>query len=482
MTEQINPTDEVDIQTGSDGAAPADLDAAGDDHPLGTEASKLGGNLDVIIRDYADGQYSSPKETVREYIANAETACIRTEQRLENDESVIADDDYDPVIDITYDREEQKFIIADNGIGMSSHEFENGFSHVGASASRDEGERLGQFGVGALSFVQLVGIDNHILIKTHSRITDENYSAYFSLGGPTPLVGQLPDEQYGTVFEMAPNGDWDDFRNAVDEYAEFVSVPVRYTEYDESGEEVYNEEYGDKSLMDDISNTAVATKLEKEGYFRAVASPECTGRTLLVSMPVDRNSGNSSSESHNSPFTFDVRLLDETGRVMTGPNEGKIPCSRIEYEQMLEEARQPYITADMLDEHDAVEIDGEPTPISECDREDVLGSEIVSGLNEGSTVVSDEEWNSMAEGRAEQYIPQDELTEQDICMPKPTTDRARLEENAEFWTYLSTKIEEKFRTSIEQIVDEIEQRYGTENAPEAIREMDKGKLDSFRED
>jgi len=474
MSEQ-KPED-VDIQTGTKGVAPTDLDAAGDDHPLGSKSTELQGDFQVIVRDYADGQYSSWKETVREYIANAETACIRVQQRIEEGKELLAPDNYEPVIDIVWDRKEQKFTIKDNGVGMSSYEFEQGFSFVGGSASRDDGGRLGQFGVGALSFVQVAGIDSHILVKTHSRLTDENYSAYFSLGGPTPLVGGLNEKQYGTVFEMTPKEDFD-FRAAVDEYSEYVSVPVRYTEYNEDGEEVFNEDYGDKRLLDEISSRRVAIEYEKEGYFRAVCAPECDGKTLLVSMPIDRNDGGYGSGQHSAPFTFDVRLLDETGRVVKGPNEGMIPCSWREYEDMLIDARDPHLPPDLLDDMDAVMHDGEPTNISDLHKENIIGKEIVVGKNEGKVVVQADEWDSMDEGRAAQYIPEEKLTDDDLTMPKPTSDRGRLEEHRDFWKWLANNVEEKFYSNVKAVKQEVK---GSNDPVEHIINMEKGNLSLAR--
>ena len=480
----MSDEDLPEIQTGTKAVEPTDLEAAGEGHPLGQEASELTGNLQVLIRDYAEGQYSSWEETIREYIANAETACIRVQQRIDEGKNVIAPDNYEPVIEITWNRKEQKLIIRDNGIGMSSHEFDNGYGHVGASVSRDTGDRLGQFGVGALSFVQIVGIDDHILIKTHSRITDEDYAAYFSLGGPTPLMGGLGEDSYGTEFEMTPKEDYGtDMRDAVEKYSEYCSVPVRYEEYDENGEHAFDEDYGDKRLIDDLSENRVAIEYEKEGYFRAVCAPECEGKTLLVSMPIDRNDGGRGSSKHNAPFTFDVRLLDETGRVVKGPNEGLIPCGRREYEKMLMKARDPYITPDHLDSHDGVEVleeagegsgnYGPAVQVTELTDEELVGRRVVVGENEGKEVVSTDEWETMDEGRAEQYMPRDDLSDDDITMPEPTTDRGRLKENREFWEWLSERVEEKFYSNVSAVMQEVK---GADDPVQYILDMDKENL------
>ena len=471
-------SDLPEIQTGTKAVEPTDLDAAGDDHPLGQDASELTGNLQVLIRDYAEGQYSSWEETLREYIANAETACVRVQQRLNEGKSVIAPDNYEPVIEITWDRKEQKLVIRDNGIGMSSHEFDNGYGHVGASVSRDTGDRLGQFGVGALSFVQIVGVDDHILVKTHSRITDEDYAAYFSLGGPTPLMGGLGENSYGTEFEMTPKEDYGtDMRDAVRKYSEYCSVPVRYEEYDDSGQHAFDEDYGDKRLIDDLSENRVAIEFEKEGYFRATCAPECDGKTLLVSMPIDRNDGSRGSSKHKAPFTFDVRLLDETGRVVKGPNEGLIPCGRREYENMLLQARDPYITPSHVDQHDGVGVDGENVQVTELTDEELVGREVVVGENKGKQIVSEDEWRDMDEGRAAQYIPENELSDEDITMPEPTTDRGRLKDNREFWKWLSERVEEKFYSSVSAVMQEVE---GADDPVQYILEMDKGNLSLAR--
>jgi len=468
--QESDDIDGVDISTGVRAASPADIDASGDDHPLGSDAAELTGDFQVIVRDYAEDQYADWRATVREYIANAETACHRTMDRANSDEQdVIVSDDYQPVIEIEWNAREQKLTVADNGIGMSSHEFQHAFSHVGATASKHEGGRSGEFGVGSLSFVQISGIDEEMLIKTHSRLTDENFAAYFKLGGTTPLVGGLDDDRYGTVFEI-PAKDTFDVRSAVEEYAEWVSVPLRFTEYDESGEEVFNEDYGGKTLEDVISPDNNRVVVEEEGYYKAVSSPDNESRTLLISMPIDRNTDVSSNGILDN---FDIRLYDESGRIVDGPNKGLIPCTRREYEEMLLNERDGYITLELCDSHDAVLVNETEQSITDVSDEQCYGEEITSGKNKGKTIITESDWNELPEGRASEYIPEDELSDEDIALPTPTSSRDQLERNEDFWEYVIENLEDSFMVKVRTIRDRLEQ------ADDPVEEASKIDLDEL---
>lgn len=483
-------------QSGRSAVEHKNLDAAGESHPLGDEPLSFDADLKVLIRELADKIYQSWEDTIREYLANAETATLRTRNFVDPDRTEPTvnvdslygvDDGYEPLVEVTWDKSENRVTIRDNGIGMASREVDEVFRKIGNSTARDEGNYSGQFGMGVLSFGQLIGTDNSMIMTTHSRQTDENFSSYISLAGPEPLMGSMPDDQYGTKFQMNPKGDYD-IREAVERYAENMRVTVLYREYDETGEEVFNEEWGDKSLKDDYRPEMITLEYVEPGAFEAYSTAEASEETLLLSMPIER-SGPSSTKA---PFPMDVRLLDESGKVIrsSNGNEGLMPCTRSRYRSMLLEAREPYITESFLSGDDvvaqavaegpnegamvvaeAVLESDQPLPPNEYITRDDLADDdqpgdarVIFGSNKGRIVVSEAEWDELDEGRASKYVPEDELEpfdldtgEGDLTLPEPTTDRDRLQSNEVFWKWLGLTFKEQFQSRVVNVFTKINQ-------------------------
>ena len=481
-----------EYQKGRTGVEHRNIDAATGEHPFGEDPQSFEADLRHLIRKVADDLYQSWEATVREYLANAETATLKVDEWLEDNDALpyddlIVDGSYEPKIEVTWNRKENKLVIKDNGIGMAASEVDEIFRQIGHSAARDDGGKSGQFGMGALSFVKLVGLDNAMIMTSHSRLNDDNAAYYVTLAGVEPIRGQLDDDEYGTKFQMTPKGSFD-IRETVSKYAEWMRVPVIYREVDEDGTEVFNEDWGDKSLYEDYDENRVTLGLEKENAFEAFCSPEAGGQTLLLSMDIDRNDGRHSPGQHGAPFPFDVRLLDESGKVIesSNGNEGLMPCPRSDYEQMLVEARDPHITRDLLNNGDVVgsEVEdgpnegstvvkdsvldgGKPLPPgdyiteSELAEDDVLGNdEVIIGPNQGKVIVNEYKWEQMDAGRAELYVPEEELDsynlesgEGDLTLPEPTSDRDRLQSHATFWKYLGKQFAEQFNEQVDEVYD-----------------------------
>lgn len=504
MSEREHRDFEPDYQTGKTQVEHRNIDAAGEDHPFGDQPREFTADLRTLIRKVADDLYDSWEATVREYLANAETATLKVD-RFKDDPSVLPYDDliiedgYEPKIEVTWNKKEDSLVIKDNGIGMAAVEVDEIFRKIGHSAARDVGNMSGQFGMGALSFVKMVGLDNSMIMMTHSRINDDNAAYLVSLAGVEPIRGSLDEDEYGTKFQLTPKDDFD-IRGAVERYSEWMRVPVIYREVDENGQEIFNEDWGDRSLLDSYDNSRIVLGIKEPRSFTAYCSPEATGQTLLLSMDIERNAGS----SQGAPFPIDTRILDESGKVVLSDNgnEGLMPCPRSQYESMLVEARDPYITEDLLNNRDIVGQDveegpnegqtvvaddvleeGKPLPPGDyitksglSDEDEPGETRVLIGPNQGRTVVPRDEWDEMDDGRAELYIPEDELESFDIdsesgdlTLPEPTSDRSRLQEHPTFWEYIGKKFVEQFDGKVEEVHQIIE---GAEDPISAIEQLD----------
>jgi len=500
----------VNFQQGVTEVSHENIDAAGEGHPFGNQPQQFEANMQSLIRRVADDLYDSWEATIREYLANAETACLRVNEYLENGESemfdgdLIVDDSYQPKIEIEWNKEQNRLTIEDNGIGMSASAVDTVFRQIGRSTNRDSGSFSGSFGQGVLSFVKLTGLDNAMIMTSHSRLNDENASYYVTLGGVEPVMGSLPDDKYGTVFQMTPKESFD-IRGAIETYAEYLRVPVRYEEIAEDGSVEFQEDYGDKRLYDNYSENRICIGVQKPGYFEAYASPEADGETLLLSMEIDRNDGKYSTNQHTSPWSFDVQLLDESGKVVesSNGNEGLMPVPRSDYESMLKEARSDYITESMLAADDVKgqwiadgpnegcvlvsedALSNKPLPSShdyitksELSEEDWPGQTIVIfGTHKDRALLPEEQWNDLDEGRASDYVPEDELEsydidsgEGDLCLPQPTSDRDRLQSNTTFWKYVADALADEFTDVTKVVVDATENAGSVKDAVSYLKE------------
>jgi hypothetical protein len=411
-SEAVSPDEyEPNTQEGVDYQKPKNLNAASVDHPMYQRVRQRGieeeANINVedgdtvpwnvpatILKHMSDSLYQSDEATIREFVANAETACLRVD---EDDEGYVVPDDYQPIVEVTWNKASNEVVIQDNGIGIASATAVEVLRNIGVTTTRDTGSRSGKFGMGLASFLKLIGPMNSMIMKTRSRMTDENYAAYVNLGGFDPIEGGMPEGEYGTRFEMYPKDCDVDIREAVEKYAENLRVPLHYEEHDESDDLVFDEDWGGKTFEDGYADGTMTTTVEKSGLFKAVMSPDATSKTLLLSMPIDRNTGGD-SKTFESPYQFDVRLHDESGAV--------VHC--------------------------------------ECDDADHVGM----------TPISDAEYQMREPERRRGYVPESDLGSFDVTLPEPTTSRDKLQEDTEFWEWVSKRIDNKFKTECEDIFNE----------------------------
>lgn len=502
------------FQSGVAGVEHRDIDKAGSDHPFGKKPKEWEADLRPLIRDVADSLYDSWEATIREYLANAETACLKV-SRYANDPTdspfndMTVEDGYEPRITVVWDKSKQKLTIQDNGIGMAGIEVDKVFRYIGRTAARDLGTMSGEFGIGALSFLKFIGTDNSTMVMlSNSRLNDDNAAYLVSLAGIEPVMGSLGEEEFGTKFKLDQKKKDMEVRGAVEKFAEWMRVPVLYRELNENGEEIFNEDWGDRRLFDEYDPSSYATQYKKNGFFEAYMSPDATGRTLLLSMDIDRNFNG----SNDATWPFDVRLLDESGRVVesSNGNEGLIPVSRPEYDQMLLDERSDHITEQLLTNRDVVahrvsEVDADyviseevlesdqPLPVAEyttvesVDQKNLSRgtTEVILGPHSGRMVVSDDAWDSLPEGRAAQFVVEGELEpydldsgEGDLRLPEPTTDRSSLQENDTFWRYIGRYFTDEFNSEIQRYKTMLEKN----NDIEAFKKMDAKTVTDLKED
>jgi len=418
--EAIDPSEYTpEAQSGVEFNKPKDLKAAGADHPLFRRAiernviteSDAGSGKTIpwnvpatVLKNMSDGLYEDAGATLREFESNGETATLKVERAAEEEytdseiESIqLIEDDYQPMVEVYYRKDKNKVIIRDNGKGMESATVLDVVRKIGATTGRNSGDLSGQFGMGLASFLKLIGLDNSMIMRTRSRITDESFSAYINLGGFDPIVGGLSEGDYGTEFEMVFSGDLNvDLRDEVETYSEWLRVPVHYEEYGSDGSLVFDEDWGGKRFEDTYDSSKYCAKFQLPGLLKVTMSSDAEGVTLLNSMPIDRNDGaNHGIETFDAKYPFDVRILDESGAVVAIP-----------------------------DEDESYETD----------------SDFV-----GMTPVSDAEYNIMSANQKEGFIRESEVPTDAITLPVPTSSRDSLQKNSGFWEFCAHMVNEQFK-------------------------------------
>src|SRR5574341_828435 len=173
-----------------------------------------------VVMDQLSRKYKIWKSTIREYIANAESACMS---------ALKLDPNYKPEINITYNPEQCLLTIEDNGIGLSKKMFLEVLRYFGRSRNAFDPTSSGMFGLGAKSFVMLVGDKGSMVIHTKSRETGECFKMYARKVGFDVLPHE--DRDYGTSFTFIhdPNFSRLDVVKIVGEYSRYVRVPVNFT-------------------------------------------------------------------------------------------------------------------------------------------------------------------------------------------------------------------------------------------------------------
>jgi len=381
---------------GTAGSEVKTADVASDDHALKSVIGDEEGSQERIYDPTMAGErfvqfYDDSAAAIREYLSNAETACIRRAEH-ELSEAGISEDEipgevsgvldmakeeagYEPLIEVTYNRksDETRLIIEDNGIGISTEEYQV-VQRVGYSTSHDEGSRLGNFGMGWLSGFQLTSVNGMFKMSTKSRLTDEAYSTAEYVAN-FEMLDQSPDE-YGTRFEFPSFGEAAkniDIPSKVSEFADGMTIPVLYRDFDASGQETHrSDDFLATRMEDDYADDSMVIMFENE-YFKAVMSPDSkeNGRgthTFNISMPIRRNTDSfGSNNKFNAKWTWDFRGKKEDGPIVHCPSDpslvGLVPKEDTTYDGLLEDFQEKCVPMSRVPD-DAVSM---PEPASSRD-------------------------------------------------------------------------------------------------------------------
>ena len=381
--------DELEQYRSTIGAEIKTADVASDEHALKQALGQDDPSKERIYDAKIAGErfvqfYDDPAAAIREYLSNAETACIRRARAELIDAGVSEDDipadthkmvalaqeraDYQPLIEVTHNRSDTapQLVIEDNGIGISVEEYQV-VQRIGYSTSHMHGERLGQFGMGWMSGFLLTGVHGAFRMYTRSYLTDEAYSTveyvanFEYLDGVRSLAGtrfefpSFSDEAMDTVAVS----------EKVAEYSEGMRIPVLYRDFDESGAETHaSDDFLPRNIEDDYDDSVITITYENE-FFKAVMAPHTPeGRrrhvTYNVTMPIKRNTDEfGRTPMFHAPWQWDFRAKREDGPIVACESDpsvvGLVPIDDTTYERMSEHRQKKSIRRSAVPD-DAIEM------------------------------------------------------------------------------------------------------------------------------
>lgn len=388
--EKENEYDEVKIGAHSVDTTPIDAinDSESNDGHIPFEIQ-----TEAVFNRLARDIYENDSAGIREPITNAVSAILKASNMdyIDKEEGIIE-------IEVQESGSETRLKIRDNGIGMSMQTIKKIISVIGVSEARDIGELAGQFGMGFLAVFRLVGVDGGFEMSTNPRYTDEEpitgiwNSGGFTRDSENMLTDGLDENEYGTEFNFILKQDIqrDQIRDWVSRYCEWARISVIYEETVDGSVE-FEENYGgvEKKLNDMYDDSKPCASYESK-YFDIYTAPDADGETILLDVPCKR----SYTGLNTILGEVDIRLKNENGIVIEGPNNGYM-------------------------------------------------------------VVSDGEYKNMDDKRKNSYVPESRLTSNDIKIPQPVGTRRILESESGFWDYARKKLENEIAEEVAGIMKDI---------------------------
>ncbi|GFZ88414.1 chaperone protein HtpG [Rickettsiales bacterium] len=210
-------------------------------HSFNAEVSKV---LHLVIHSL----YTNKDIFLRELISNASDALDKLNYLSISKPDLLAEDP-DLKIKITAEKDKNKLIIQDSGIGMSREELQENLGTVARSGTQrflqvldkdaqKKMDLIGQFGVG---FYSVFMVANRVIVESRKADSDENGWIWTSDGVSDfvlePAEERLPRGTKITIFLRPEEGGYADrfkIEHIVQSYSNHIQFPIEYT--NEKGE------------------------------------------------------------------------------------------------------------------------------------------------------------------------------------------------------------------------------------------------------
>lgn len=205
-------------------------------HEFKTESKKI---LDIVINSI----YSTKEVFLRELISNASDSLDKAV--LERRDEGLADDGWEPAIDLAFDAEARTITVSDNGIGMTAEGLERDLGTIAHSSSQEakmaeaaaadsDVDIIGQFGVG---FYASFMVADQVTVVSRARNAQEaNMWCSDGLEGFTIEPAQRSEAGTDVVLHLRDDASSFDYtrflsypalEELVKRYSNYIRYPIR---------------------------------------------------------------------------------------------------------------------------------------------------------------------------------------------------------------------------------------------------------------
>lgn len=350
------PEEEAGIEVGT---MNADFDE-GDEIPS-LKSTDITASFEATWRHNAGEIYKSTASAIDEGLGNAITA-VRRAHRL------FGAWDAGVIVRIEERSEEEVYLtLRDEGVGMTEEFIDSVLSDIGTTTGVVGEGVNSKFGRGFFSLFMLVGegkndASGSFTMSTNPRMEDEGgeieppYHVLFKPGKVDYVRNNsaaLSEDEYGTRLRFCVRDGItaDDLEEWVRDYATYSRTPIMFERKYPDGS-MENDELGGKELEHNYSEDSAKVVVERNGMYRAVASPEAEGKVIILDAQTETSANLTFPIYRN--WNVDIRLLSEDGPIYESPDDdriGKIPIPEEEIDDVPKNKRHKYIAKSEIDEY-----------------------------------------------------------------------------------------------------------------------------------
>lgn len=201
--------------------------------------------LDIVVHSL----YSNKEIFLRELTSNASDAIDKLRFAGLSDPALY-ENDPDPVIKITYDKDAKTLTISDNGIGMSREEAVANLGTIAKSGTREflskltgdqkkDAHLIGQFGVGFYS--SFIVADTVTVLSRRAGLSKEHGVRWESKGDGAYTVDNVEKETRGTDIILHLKDDAEEYlhdmrlKNIISKYSDHLNIPIKMLKRTDDG-------------------------------------------------------------------------------------------------------------------------------------------------------------------------------------------------------------------------------------------------------
>ena len=321
--------------------------------PLEEEAHKVTDydvNIESEFTFNAGEMYKGPSSAISELGSNAITSVLRAKRLFDAWDASVTFRIKEPRPGEVY------LAVRDEGLGMSERLIDDVLAVIGETTGGAAEQANTRHGRGWFSTFQLVGREENdgegtFYVSTNPRF-DEDWDRdepphSVACSGRLYWLGEeswsLEEGEVGTkVWIPCRNGiEADDLEKWIRDFGRWSRVPILFERYYPDGT-MENDELGGANIETLVSDDTPKVTIEKEGLYKAVASPDSSGKFIILDALIETQSEVSLCVP-DANWNIDCRLLNEGGAIYESPDESKVgknPVPESEYERKSQEEQE----------------------------------------------------------------------------------------------------------------------------------------------